>query len=79
MGNLFDELEQKTDMFVINVDFDDARKTMNSEIKSIQNVNVNLKAKLLDMQCRSGIYGSSRTKGWKLWRKVEKFQLSRDG
>ena len=71
MGNLFGELEQKTDMFVINVDevktkhvdFDDARKTMNSEIKSIQNENVNLKAKLLDMQCRSGIYGSSRTKG----------------
>lgn len=71
MGNLFDELEQKTDMFVINVDevktkhvdFDDARKTMNSEIKNIQNENVNLKAKLLDMQCRSGIYGSSRTKG----------------
>ena len=49
MGNLFDELEQKTDMFVINVDevktkhvdFDDARKTMNSEIKSIQDENVN--------------------------------------
>lgn len=60
-GNLFDEVKQKTDMLSINVDevkakqvdLDDARKTTNRTVKSIQDENASLQEKLLDMQCRS--------------------------
>lgn len=60
-GNLFDEVKQKTDMLSINVDevkvkqvdLDEARKTTNRTVKSIQDENASLQEKLLDMQCRS--------------------------
>lgn len=60
-GNLFDEVKQKTDVLSIKVDeikakqvdLDDARKTTNRTIKSIQDEKAGIQEKLLDMQCRS--------------------------